>query len=249
MAEWWQTYFDDDYFLYYTFDDGKSQGQVDFVVEVMGLAAGDRVLDLCCGHGRHAIPLAERGMRVTGLDLSEVFIDRARAAAAARGVEVEFIRSDMREIPFTGEFDAVINLFTAFGYFDEDAENERVFGAVANALRPGGRFLIDVLSPLWLARVYFPKHWQRNEETGALILEERGWDHMLGRSRTRRTLITDERRREDEFSLRLYTLPELRAMAERVGLEPVAAYGGYDASPYSHTTNRLILLAQKPKGG
>jgi hypothetical protein len=79
------------------------------------------------------------------------------------------------------------------------------------------------------------------------MLEDREWDYMTGRTRNVRTLITKEGQRQDEFTIRLYALPELRGMAERVGLGAVAAYGGYDSSPYSHTAGRLIFHARKPE--
>ena len=247
MPEWWETYFDEDYFRIYSFSEERTKTEVDFVLNALALTPGDRLLDLCCGHGRHSLELAKRGIKVTGQDLSQVFLERARRDAGEQGVEVEFVRSDMREIPFANEFDAVINLFTAFGYFDRDSEDERVFAAVASALRPRGQFLIDVQNPLRLARVFQPRDWLRTEPEGALLLEDREWDYMTGRTRNVRTLITKEGERRDEFTIRLYTLPEMRTMAERVGLSAVTAYGGFDSSPYSHTSGRLVFVARKPE--
>jgi SAM-dependent methyltransferase len=245
MAEWWQTYFDEDYFQVYSFPEERTQREVDFVLNVLKLEPGSRVLDLACGHGRHTIEMAKRSLRVTGQDLSEVFIERARRDAAEAPVEVEFRVGDMREIPFTNEFDAAINLFTAFGYFAEESENERVFAAVASALRPGGQWLVDLINPFMLASGFRSRDWSSREDSGTLLLEERDWDHTAGRIRTKRILIREGGRREDEFSIRLYTLPELRLMGERAGMETLAAYGSYDGSPYSHTSRRLIFHARK----
>ena len=98
-----------------------------FVVEALGLQEGDRVLDLACGHGRHAIALAQRGMVVTGQDLNEDYLRMARERRQrVKGVEIETVHGDMRDIPFTDEFDAVINMFTAFGYFESEEEDEKV---------------------------------------------------------------------------------------------------------------------------
>jgi len=97
-----------------------------------------RVLDLACGHGDLANRLAARGCLVTGLDSSSVFLDRARADAAAAGVTVEYVAGDMRQIPWTGCFDRIANWSTAFGYFDDTA-NRAVLDGIVRALRPGGR--------------------------------------------------------------------------------------------------------------
>jgi len=112
---WYQRFFNEDYFRIYgpRLSPDRTAGEVDGIVELLGLPAGAKILDLCCGHRRHAIPLAERGYQMTGLDLSEVFLRHAREAAEARGVEVRWVRSDMRDVPFEAEFDAVLNLFTA----------------------------------------------------------------------------------------------------------------------------------------
>ena len=95
------------------------------------------MLDLACGWGRIAVPLAQRGYRVTGIDLSETFVTMARESARAAGLDIDFRQGDMREIPFVGEFDAVIMMWTAFGVLESDEEDEKVLHAVARALRPG----------------------------------------------------------------------------------------------------------------
>ena len=144
---WYRTFFDAFYLRQYgpVFTDAVSERQVDLMIDRLGLEPGARVLDLACGHGRHAIRLAARGMRVTGLDLSEVFLERARDDARAAGVDVRWVHADMREIPFEDEFDAVVNIFTAFGYLEDDAEDARVIDAVARALVPGGAFLLETI--------------------------------------------------------------------------------------------------------
>ena len=110
---------------------------------LLDLRPGMSVLDLACGHGDLANRLATRGCRVTGLDSSAVFLDRARADAAAAGISVEYVAGDMRQMPWTGRFDRVINWSTAFGYFD-DTTNRAVLDGIVRALRPGGRLGMDL---------------------------------------------------------------------------------------------------------
>src|SRR6187200_1776741 len=113
--------FGEDYLYFYEewLDDSLSDAQTGLIWGTLGLREGDEILDVPCGHGRIANRLAERGARVTGLDADTFFLDHARADAAARGVEVDYLHGDMRELPWTERFDAAVNWFTSFGYFDD----------------------------------------------------------------------------------------------------------------------------------
>jgi SAM-dependent methyltransferase len=148
-----------DYLYFYAerLGPAASDAETDLIVELAGLEPGEEVLDLACGHGRIANRLAARGFRVTGLDVVELFLDQARTDAAALGVEVDYQHGDMRELPWTERFDAVVNWFTAFGYFDDDG-NRRVLAEVARALRPGGRFALEVNHFPWLMRNFRPSN-------------------------------------------------------------------------------------------
>src|SRR5436309_6714365 len=121
-APWYQTFFGEDYLRIYGpfLSPERTEQEVEGIVKLLTLPPGSRILDLCCGHGRHAIPLAQRGYQVTGQDLSDYFLQRAREAAAVQGVQVQWVHHDMRGIPFENEFDAVINIFTAFGYLESE---------------------------------------------------------------------------------------------------------------------------------
>ena len=219
---------------------------VDFVVEHLELVPGARILDLACGYGRHAIPLAERGYRVTGLDLSARSLELARARAREAGVEIEWVEGDMREPP-PGPFDAVVNLWTAFGYFDDEAENQRVLDAVATVLDPGGRILIDTVNAHALAKVYQAKSWEDLGE-GVVMLTEAEYDHRRGRNTARWTVLrADGARSELVHSLRVYALHELASMLEQAGLEVDGWWGGFDGAELTFDTWRLIVRARRPR--
>ena len=111
---------DDLYFYEEWLDDDLSNSQAELIWETLQLRTGDEVLDVPCGHGRIANRLAQRGARVTGVDADAFFVEHARADAAARGVDVEYVHGDMRELPWDGRFDAAVNWFTSFGYFDDE---------------------------------------------------------------------------------------------------------------------------------
>jgi SAM-dependent methyltransferase len=219
---------------------------VDFIVKALDLPAGAKVLDLCCGQGRHSLELARRGFQVVGVDLSEALLYAARKRAESEGLSVTFLHCDMREIDFADEFDAVINMFTSFGYLESEAEDEKVLGKVAQALKSGGKFLLDVVNRDRLVRDFQAREWHAADE-GWLVLEERTFDHLSGRMETRWVCVArDGVRYERLSSVRLYTASELRTMLERAGLKVTNLFGDYDGSPYSWDSQRLIVVACKP---
>ena len=149
-------FFGDDYLGAYreTIAPENAALEAAFVQRALDLSPGAEVLDLCCGHGRHAVLLAKAGLTMTGLDLSEQYLEQAALNAVAAGVGLELVHSDMRQVPFEGRFDAVVNLFTSFGYLNSDEEDMKVLHQVSKVLKPGGRFLIDLINREWVVSNY-----------------------------------------------------------------------------------------------
>lgn len=249
-APWYQTFFREPWlegFLLQIPDEHTAR-EIAFVARAMQLDEGDRVLDLCCGVGRHSRALARLGMRVSGLDLSEPSLEIARTKTAEAGLDIEFVHADMREIPWTGELDGVVNMYSSFGFLETEGEDEGVVRRVAAALKPGGRFLLDMSNPLWLFRNYHPKVWAELPD-GTLLLEHQVYEVRSGRAIATWRLIRPDGRSDDiHFSMRAYTLPELVNMLHRSGLEPVHVWGNFDGSEYGMDSVRLMLLAEKPRG-
>jgi SAM-dependent methyltransferase len=246
-ADWYDGFFEGDWLdqIALHADPEQTAQQVEFIVEKLALEPDASVLDLACGHGRITLELAKRGYRLTGLDLSPRSLELAREAAAGLGLEIEWVHADMREIPPDRSFDAVINVFTSFGYFEEEKENQRVLDGVERALEPGGRFLIDVVNLLSLVRRYRPRWWE--DEHGAVLLQDHKFDFLQGRNQARWTFVRpDGARSELLHSVRTYAPHELVSMLVRAGLELEGSWGGFDGSELSFDGTRLILLAQKP---
>lgn len=248
-APWYETFFGEDYLRLYApvLSPERTAQEVGGIIRLLGLPAGSKILDLCCGHGRHAIALAEQGYDVTGLDLSEVFLQRAAYEALERDVAARWVHGDMRDIPFENEFDAVINIFTAFGYFEDEVENQRVLEQVRKALKPSGRFLLETMARDALVRDYQPFGVQRHDD-GLIVIEERRFDQLAGRNHVRITLFhSDGRRVEHSHAVRIYALTELAQMCAAAGLTPEAHYGGLDGSRLTLSSRRLVLtcVAQK----
>ena len=246
---WYRTFFDAFYLRQYApaLTDELSERQVDWLIDLLGLEPGARVLDLACGHGRHAIRLAGRGMRVTGLDLSEIFLERARDDARAADVDVRWVRADMREIPFEAEFDAVVNVFTAFGYLEDDAQDQRAIDGVGRALAPGGAFLLETIHRDNLIARHQARMFERYEEDGVFVLHDHTLDLVNGRIEDRvQAIERGELFPERRTSIRLYTVPEYRRMLEAAGLVLERACGGLEGAPLTLESRRLVVVGRKP---
>ena len=222
-----------------------SRNQVDFVIDKLALEPGAKVLDLCCGQGRHLIDLAKRGYDVVGLDLSEYMLEKCKTAAAAEGISPVLVHADMREIGFTSEFDAVINMFTSFGYLETNDEDQKVINAASLALKGGGSLLLDLHNRDGLMGHFRPIEWSENKR-GDLLLSEREFDCITGRINAREvTIHEDGRRTESSHSLRLYTYNELEKMLQDAGLTMTSVYGGYDSSPFNRQARGMLVIARK----
>ena len=189
--------------------------------------------------------MSGRGYQMTGLDLDPLFLRMAQQEADRRGLQVRLEHCDMRDIPFESEFDAVINMFTAFGYLDSDEEDQKVLHAVAQALKPDGLFLMELMSRDMLMRVYQPRGWHETPD-GVKVLQDRTFDLVEGRNHVRQvTIYPDGRVEEAHHVLRVYTPTELAKMLGEAGMAVEAAFGGLDQSPLTVESNRLVMLARK----
>src|SRR3984893_11902735 len=146
-SAWYVDFFRSDYLNVYghTFTEERAQKEAGFVATALELKPGASVLDLCCGQGRHAVQLAKRGLRVTGLDLNSEYLELAQKAAEANNAKLETVTADMREIPFENNFDAIVNMYSSFGYLESEAEDLKVLESAAKALKAGGRLLLVML--------------------------------------------------------------------------------------------------------
>lgn len=225
--------------------DHLTKGQVDGVERMLGLAPDMRILDVCCGYGRHALELARRGYRhVVGVDLSRPLLAQARRTARAEGLRVDFRLADMRRLPFRGSFDVGLNLFTSFGYFQDEADDLAALRAMARALRPGGHLLMDLLNREWLVRQFQPRY---QDETAVGIVENAlTFDLETGRLRNVRRFQHEGRPRSLTVEFRVYTLAEIVRMLGAAGLRYDRAYGNFEGSPHGMDSFRMILVAGKP---
>lgn len=222
---------------------GLAAGEIEQLVNLIGLKPGQQVCDLCCGVGRHSVELARRGVAVTAVDRTRRYLDEARSTARDEGLEIEFIEEDMRNFCRPEGFDAVVNLFTSFGYFETQRDDRRVVENVYRSLKGGGIFAIDTMSKEVIARLFRARDWHPVE--GGFLLEERkivdGWSWIENCWR----LIKDGQQYEYTFSHRVYSAAELRGLLEEVGFARTEVYGGLDGAPYDEKAERMVVVGWK----
>ncbi|MBV9615080.1 MAG: methyltransferase domain-containing protein [Ktedonobacteraceae bacterium] len=243
---WYQEFAGADYLRIYSpfLPLERSAREVANIVKLLNLAPNNSILDLCCGHGRHTIPLAQQGYRMTGLDLSQFFLERAQIEAETKGVKVQWIQSDMRHIPFENEFDAIVNIFTSFGYLENEEEDLQVLRQVQQALKPGGLFLLETIYQVRVIRTFSP-HGIIRYHDGLIVLEERRLNLPESRNEITITMIyPDGQRKKYRQSIRIYTLTELRRMLKSVGIEVQAYYGDLDGGALT-VDSRMVVVGKK----
>jgi SAM-dependent methyltransferase len=245
---WYVDFFGSDYLDIYRhiFTTERSAQEVAFAERALELKPNACVLDLCCGQGRHSVPLAQRGYRVTALDLSPAYLELAQRAAEGHNVKIETIAADMREIPFHHSFDAIISMYSSFGYLESEADDMQVLESLAKALKPGGRLFLDMLNREWAVANYIQNDWHDGPD-GTLYIERRDLDLETSRMHVRFTIIGPDGGRRDSIghNIRLYTLTELSRMLSSVDLSVTATFGGFNGEKYSIDTRRMIITARK----
>jgi SAM-dependent methyltransferase len=242
--EWWKKYFSEDYLKLYRHDEGVSSREVSAVIRMLQLEGGQRILDLACGFGRHSVILAQQGFNVTGYDLSDSFLKKAKEMADSLLVGLDLKQGDMREIPFVEEFDAVINMFTAFGFFDREEEDLKVLKGVYKALKPGGQFLMDVINREFALADMNHRRW--TNENSSYMLEERFFDYFNSRIElTNHLILPTGEVKEANYSIRLYTLTEMLELFNKANLVLTDVYGNFDGELYSAKSPRMILVATR----
>ena len=217
------------------------------MIEVLALPVGSRVLDCPCGQGRHAHLLAEAGYRVEGVDYSPTLLTRARKRGT--GPSLHYTRADMRGLParFAGRFDAVLNVFTSFGFFADPADDRRVIREFARVLRPGGVLLWHGGSRDGVSARFLTRDWWRTRD-GTLVAQERSFDplsgfltiesHWQGKGRGARRGRRDHR-------IRLYSATHLAELMRDAGLVVETAYDGWSDRPLRRQSSEMLLVARK----
>lgn len=240
-AAWFESWFDTPYYyaLYQSRNEEEAARFIDRLLEVLALPADSYVMDLACGKGRHSRYLAQRGLRVLGVDLSPNAIEQAKVSTSDR---LHFQVGDMREPQGNSEFDVVFNLFTSFGYFEKSEDNIQTLKAIRQALKPGGRLLIDFMNA----------EKARNTLQNEYHLERCGIAFHIhkaieGNIISKKISFSREgQRHQFEERVQLLTLADFQQYFTQTGFHLDQTFGDYQLNPFDPLqSDRLILLARK----
>lgn len=243
-TEWWESYFSG--LFLDVLRQGKTEGQTgaeaDFIQKVLRLSPRAKILDVPCGNGRLSLELASRGYQVTGVDITLPLLNDARRKAAKQQLEVVWEHRDMRDLPWQEEFDDAFCFWGSFGYFDEIG-NRGFLQAVARALQPGARFLLDIHIAESLLPRFQGRDWQRVGDI--LMFQERCYDHLHSRVDVEMTLVKSGRTTKRASSVRIYTYRQLCQLFEEVGFAICEGYGSLNRESFKFGSQRLYLVAEK----
>lgn len=245
---WYEQIFNEEYFRTLPMGFHKQTlRETQFILQSLSVGRGGRILDLCCGFGRHTIEMAKRGYDMVGLDLSLPLLQKGLSEAQRRKLSIKFIHGDVRELNFNGVFDACFCVHTSFGYFD-DKTNFNVFGGIFKALKTGGRFVLEVLNRDYIIQQMPRRKWW--EGSDCLFLEEVSFNNETSVLHNKRTFIYDDNRAWEQYIyIRLFSLHELQSMLRLSGFKilevsgHVAGRGAFFGAESPH----IIILAEKPR--
>jgi len=244
---WYEEVFDEDYLRTLPFMTPEQTGrEAGFIRDCLSAPRDGELLDVACGYGRHALELAQQGFRMTGLDLSLPLLIRAADDAQRRSLAVNFVHADMREMSFVDQFDAAYCVLSSFGYFDEET-NLRVATAVCRALKPGGRFLLDIINRDYIVGDLPSRVWW--EGAGCVVLEEVDFNYHTSRVLIRRSVVFGNgRQSEQEISMRAYSLHEVGKLLRQAGLRVLQVSGSLATKSrfFGAASRNIIAVCEKP---
>lgn len=247
-GEWWTRYFDEKYLLEYEplFDLEQDRREVARLLEILALPVGARILDCPCGQGRHTHLLAEAGYRVDGVDYSRQLL----AVARRRGIgpTLTYTRADMRRLParWTRRFDAVVNLFTSFGFFGAPGDDAQVVRQFARVLKPAGVLVWHGASRDGVSARFLARDWWTTRN-GTLVAQRRRFDPLSGILTVESEWRAGHRRVHREHRIRLYTATRLAELCADAGLVVEQAFDDWSSRPLRRTSGEMLLVARKER--
>ena len=234
---WYVEWFDENYLEVYRHRDTKdAQKQVQLIIDTLKLPKQSKILDLGCGEGRYTAIFKNRGYRVLGLDLSKTLIKYGKR----NDPQLNLVVGDMRHIP--GRFDLILSLFTSFGYFEKDEENERVIQSVYQSLVPGGIYWLDFLNSEYVKKNLVPQS-ASCLPSGIHVLEKR--KITGGRIIKDIYFRKDSREKGYRESVRLFTPQDLEIIFQKNRFRVEHCFGDYGGGPCGPDSERTILVGKK----
>ena len=246
--EWFEN---EDFWLNYgpIMFDGQQWAQANGIaqkcIEIAGLEKDSSVLDACCAVGRIGIELALLGMDVTGVDITQPFLDAAKESADDEGVTLNLVNHDMRTFNSRKKFDCAVNIYNSFGYCDSIEDDIKILKQIHKNLKKGGTFILECISRESAIKYFTPGEWF--ERAGKTVLTEfsvvGAWEGL----RSRWILIDKDGTKTDHtFVQRLYSAAELRdILTAQCKFKSAEVYGGFNREPYDQNLSTMVIVARK----
>jgi len=244
-TEWWKSFYTGLWLdvLRQSKTEEQTRAEADFVEKGLQLTPQAKVLDVPCGAGRLSLELASRGYHVTGVDFTLPSLDDARRKATQQQLEIAWEHRDMRDLPWQEKFDGAFCFGGSFGYFDEEG-NADFLRAVSRTLKPGAKFLVDVI----ITEIHFLRFQDRawwGQVGDILVLQKLYYDHVSSRVDFEWVLVHEGQVEKKSNSIRLYTYHELCQLFEEAGFVDCEGYGSLSQEPFKLGSQKLYLAATK----
>lgn len=216
-----------------------------YVIRKLNLKTGSKFLDCPCGIGRISVPLAQKGIKVTGVDFTPSYLEELKEISRRRKVKIDLHCRDMRKIKFQNQFDAAGILGNSLGYTEKESDDIRVIKNMYRALKPGGRLIIHLVNRDWIIATFSPDGWR---QIGSLrILEQRTFDYRHSRSLNVWYFIRDGAESQYDVKVRVYSFHELVKILENVGFKDIQGYGTTKDDPIGPNYRMMYIIGTKPK--
>ncbi len=244
MEEWFKDWFNTEEYLnvYKHRNEQDAKELVELILESIDLPWNAKVLDLACGPGRHSILFAQKGYQVSAVDLSKNLLKVAMNSAAKSNVNVNFIEADLRSLCIKSRFDLVVNLFTSFGYFEEDKENFKLFKRAFQFLNDNGYFVLDFFNKNYLEKNIVARSEDYIDQSKIIQERKIEGDRVIKKI----TILNDDHERHFMESVRMYNSFELISEIESRGFNVEYIFGGVRGRTFDlETSPRIIIIAKK----
>ncbi|MFH1701378.1 MAG: methyltransferase domain-containing protein [Candidatus Zixiibacteriota bacterium] len=244
-TDWWEKFFDDFRPVFDSVPVKASNAVVRFAIKYLDLKPGQQVLDCPCGIGRTTILMARNGLKMTGVDFHQGYLDELDKKAAQKNLKIKTVQSDMRRINFENKFHAVVNLWTSFGYFENESDNFLVLKKFYKALRPGGRLLIQAINRDYIIADFKESEWLRINRGYVLI--KNNFDFRRSMIYGTWHFVKDGEESPQPMRIRAYSYHEMAAMFEKAGFVDVKGYGSPTGEEISSKNRSNFIIGTKPR--
>ncbi|MDH4221902.1 MAG: class I SAM-dependent methyltransferase [candidate division Zixibacteria bacterium] len=244
-TDWWNDFFPTFRSVFYRISKKDTNAQVRYIIKKLNISPGNKFLDCPCGIGRIALPLAGRGIKVTGIDIIPSYLEELGKKAKRQDLMIKLVRNDMRRINFKEEFDAGANLWTSYGYFEKESDNLLVLKKMYQALKPGGKFMLHVINRDWIMANYSPRDWFQAGDIR--VLEKRKFDYATSINHSEWCFLKEGKETSHQVIIRMYSYHELIAMFKSVGFVDINGYGTIKDEPISRDTMMMFIIGTKPR--